>query len=218
MWKLTIAWNSLNFCRGFPQIISHRCTLCGPSNQTQKSPQISGTWFQNSLNCFEVDVLVTDFKSQIFFKSKCFVRFKDMNDLFISLVAIKLLFPAGGWTTTTNCIVYFRCVFIVTFGNVLDIVYMCLYILYSVRRFWFQHFLPNISKIIRVTRLCPSYIFIHWNEKSPILLLWNIRFHTQPKKVYDEFVSCKPYEKCQDDNVEKLREESREFPNGCKRC
>lgn len=44
------------------------------------------------------------------------------------------------------------------------------------------------------------------------------RFHTQPKKVYDEFVSCKPYQKCQDDNVEKLREESREFPNGCKRC
>lgn len=140
-----------------------------PQIKPRNPPQISGTWFQNSLNCFEVDVLVTDFKSQSFFKSKCFVRFKDMNDLFISLVAIKLLFPAGGWTTTTNCIVYFRCVFIVTFGNVLYIVYICLYILYSVPKLIpFQHFLPNISKIIHVTTVV-SKLHIHpleWKKSN----------------------------------------------------
>lgn len=152
-----------------------------PQIKPRNPPQISGTWFQNSLNCFEVDVLVTDFKSQSFFKSKCFVRFKDMNDLFISLVAIKLLFPAGGWTTTTNCIVYFRCVFIVTFGNVLYIVYMCLYILYSVRRFWFQHFLPNISKIIHVTTVV-SKLHIHpleWKKSNFAVVKHQVPYTTK---------------------------------------
>lgn len=193
-----------------------------PQIKPRNLPQISGTWFQNSLNCFEVDVLVTDFKSQSFFKSKCFVRFKDMNDLFISLVLIKLLFPAGGWTTTTNCIVYFRCVFIVTFGNVLYIVYICLYILYSVPKLiptlfasYFENHTCNYS-CVQATYSSTGMEKVQFFccETPPN----RFRLHTQPKKVYDEFVSCKPYEKCQDDNVEKLREESREFPNGCKRC
>lgn len=193
-----------------------------PQIKPRNPPQISGTWFQNSLNCFEADVLVTDFKSQSFFKSKCFVRFKDMNDLFISLVAIKLLFPAGGWTTTTNCIVYFRCVFIVTFGNVLYIVYICLYILYSVPKliptlfaWYFENHTCNYSCVQAKYSSAGMKKVQFWCCGTP---LNRFRFHTQPKKVYDEFASCKPYEKCQDDNVEKLREESREFPNGCKRC
>lgn len=113
--------------------------------------KISGTWFQNLMKCFEVDVLITDFKSQSFLKSKCFIRFKDMNDLFISLVVMKLLFP--GWTretSTTNYIyiVYFRSVFVVTFGNVLYIVYINLYILYSPKFLLPLYFLLNISIII----------------------------------------------------------------------